>query len=491
MLSVDDQGPWPPCPTPFNLAEHVLWSADAPGDKIAMCVLSASRAERWSYDRLRVAVLRAGAGLLAEGAVPGDRIALRLGNSPDFPVAFLGAIAANLLPVPISSALTEAETNRILSIVKPKLIVGQTGVDLAQLLYAAPLESIKAGDPDRPAYIIFTSGTSGRPMGVVHAHRAIWARQAMMTGWYDLKPSDRLLHAGAFNWTYTLGTGLCDPWTVGATALVPAEGTDPTLLPLLLKRHDATIFAASPGIFRRLVRDKLPPMSKLRHALSAGEKLPTSVSEAWMAATNTKIHEAFGQSECSTFVSGSPARAAPPGTLGFAQPGRRVAILSEGAPVERGTAGDIAVGADDPGVMLGFFGDETATANRFSGDWFLTGDIGTMSDEGAISYEGRRDDILTAGGYRVSPVEVENAMLLLPGVTDAAAVDQNINSDTRIIALHYAAEAPLSQEVLQSHAGKHLARYKQPRIFHHHKSLPRGAGGKLLRRRLRTETHEA
>ncbi len=490
MLSVDDQGPWAPCPSPFNLTEHVLWSGEAPSDKIAMAVLSASGAERWSYDRLREAVMRAGAGLLEAGAESGDRVALRLGNSSAFPVVFLGAIAAGLLPVPISSALTPAEVGRIIEAVKPRLAVGTEGINPASLQTAAPLDALEGGDPDRPAYIIFTSGTSSTPMGVVHAHRAICARQAMICGWYDLTSEDRLLHAGAFNWTYTLGTGLCDPWTVGATALVPADGTDATLLPLLLKRHDATIFAAAPGVFRRLVRAPLPTLPKLRHALSAGEKLPPAVARAWSEATGTAIHEAFGQSECSTFISGSPKRPVAPDALGYTQPGRRVAILADGAPVARGEPGDIAIAADDPGVMLGYLDNPTATADRHIGDWFLTGDVGAMAEDGAITYAGRRDDIITAGGYRISPVEVENAMLQHPEITDAAAVDERLDANTTVVALHYVAAAPLAKEVLATHAAAHLARYKQPRRFHHHESLPRGAGGKLLRRALRAESQK-
>ena len=490
MLSVDDQGPWPACPAPFNLSEHVLWSSGAPGDKVAMAVLSASGAERWSYDRLRAAVLRAGAGLLTAGASPGDRIALRLGNSSAFPVVFLGAIAAGLLPVPISAALTNQESARLIEAVNPALTIGENGIDPASLHQSEPLTKFDRGNPNRPAYIIFTSGTSGNPMGVVHAHRAIWARQAMINGWYDLKADDRVLHAGAFNWTYTLGTGLCDPWTVGATALVPADGTDPALLPLLLKRHDATIFAAAPGVYRRLVRAPLPAMPKLRHALSAGEKLPPSTAKAWTKATGTKIHEAFGQSECSTFISGSPSKPALPDALGYAQPGRRVAILSDGEPTPRGEPGDIAIGSDDPGVMLGYLEDDEKTKARFCGDWFLTGDTGLMAEDGAITYLGRRDDILTAGGYRISPVEVENAMLLHPDITDAAVVDEQLDAETRVVALHYAAEAQLDADDLRDHAAQHLARYKQPRTFHHHESLPRGAGGKLLRRTFKAERHD-
>ena len=103
------------------------------------------------------------------------------------------------------------------------------------------------GDPDRPGYIIYTSGTSGQPRAVTHAHRAIWARRMMWEGWYGLTENDRLLHAGAFNWTYTLGTGLLDPWTRGATALIPGKGVTPDTLGLLMQQHDATIFAAAPG----------------------------------------------------------------------------------------------------------------------------------------------------------------------------------------------------------------------------------------------------
>lgn len=176
------------------------------------------------------------------------------------------------------------------------------------------------GDPNRPAYIVFTSATSGQSRAVVHAHRAVWARRSMVAGWHGLQASDRLLHAGALNWTYTMGVGLMDPWLAGATALVPAEGLSPSQLPLLLKRHDATIFAAAPGVYRQILRTAIPDLPKLRHALSAGEKLSEALRRSWNEATGTALHEAFGLSECSTFLSGAPARPAPPDTLGYAQP---------------------------------------------------------------------------------------------------------------------------------------------------------------------------
>ncbi len=167
------------------------------------------------------------------------------------------------------------------------------------------------GDAGREGYIVFTSGTSGTPLPVRHAHRAILARAMMHDGWEGLTAADRVLHAGAFNWTYTMGTGLLDPWTLGATALILGPRAAPDQVPLLMKRHDVTILAASPTHFRRLLRAPLPEFPRLRHALSAGEALPPSLRRSWQQATGTDIHEALGMSEISTFISGSPARPAP------------------------------------------------------------------------------------------------------------------------------------------------------------------------------------
>ena len=116
-----------------------------------------------------------------------------------------------------------------------------------------------------------------------------------------------------------------DPWSIGATALIPTEGTPPDQLPQLLADHHATIFAAAPGIYRRILRTNIPALPTLRHGLSAGEKLAADYATAWTRATGTPVFEAYGMSECSTFISGSPARPAPPGSSGYPQPGRRVA----------------------------------------------------------------------------------------------------------------------------------------------------------------------
>lgn len=478
-----------PCPAPFNLAAHVLGASAARlPDKIALQVLRPSGAERWSYARLEAAVRGCGTGLLAMGLQPGDRVLMRLGNGVAFPVLFLGAIAAGLVPVPTSAALTGAEITALAQRIAPALVVADAGVALPEglacpVVAAAEVLAMEAlppcayamGDPDRLAYVVFTSGTSGRPLPVAHAHRAIWARQMMHQGWEGLAEGDRLLHAGAMNWTYTLGTGLLDPWTVGATALVPAAGVGSEALALLLKRFDATIFAAVPGVLRQMLKGPVPALPRLRHALVAGETMPDALRQAWMAATGTGVHEALGMSECSTFVSGSPQRPAPAGCVGYAQPGRRVTVLDavDGAGV-------LAVHRDDPGLMLGYLDAPEATAARFRGDWFVTGDVVRMGADGAISYLGRNDDMMNAGGFRVSPLEVEAAMA---GLAEVAVTEVELRPGVRVIAGFYAAD--IAEAVLDAHARDRLARWKQPRLWVRLDALPRAGNMKLNRRALK------
>lgn len=500
MFSLID-GPAPsPCPAPFNLAAYVLGQAPAQPDKIALAVVKPSGAERWSYGRLEAAVRGVAGGLAAMDLPQGAPVLLRLGNTVDFPIAFLGAIAAGLLPVPTSSQLTAPEITKLAAEIDPALVIAGPGIAVPE--HPAPVIDTKAlegffghapadyamGDPNRPAYMIYTSGTSGVPRGVIHAHRAIWARRMMWEGWYGLTPDDRLLHAGAFNWTYTLGTGLLDPWSAGATALIPGEGVTAQALPLLLKRFDATIFAAAPGVYRQMLRGGAPlSLPKLRHGLSAGEKLPEALRQAWLEATGTAVYEALGMSECSTFISGSPARPAPPPASGYPQPGRRVAVLAEDfRPVPRGTPGQLAVSNRDPGLMLGYWKAEAETAARFHGEWFLTGDMVEMAEDGAITYLGRADDMMNAGGFRVSPVEVEAALSQHPAIHEVAATEVAVKADTTVIAAFYTGEE-LPEEDLTAFAAERLARYKQPRLYVHLDALPKGANNKLNRRLIRQQ----
>ena len=277
-----------------------------------------------------------------------------------------------------------------------------------------------------------------------------------------------------------------DPWTMGATALIPEPGTDLAALPDRLRSSRATIVAAAPGVYRKILsaHDRID-LPDLRHGLTAGEKLSEPLRQAWAEASGTRLYEAYGMSECSTFISSCPSDPAPAGALGTPQKGRRIAILGDDGPVEQGAPGTIAVHRDDPGLMLGYLGQPEDTAARFRGDWFLTGDQGVMDPAGHISYLGRDDDMMNAGGYRVSPMEVEAALSHFPGLTHVAATEIEVKADARIIVAFYTAPEPLDEAELKAFAAQHLARYKQPRAYVRLDALPTGANGKVQRRALK------
>lgn len=496
MLSLFDHGPFAPCPSPFNLATYVLAKTGTQPDKPALEVLGPQDSTVWTFGQLEAAVRGTGTGLLQAGLKPGDLILMRLGNTVEFSIAYLGAIAAGLVPIPTSPQLTEFETAKIIDDLQPAAVLRDPAVACAEHAKTFHLDALQAmqslppcaydlGDPERLAYAVFTSGTSGKARAVGHAHRAIWARQMMFSGWYGLTPDDRLLHAGAFNWTFTLGTGLMDPWSIGATALIPAEGTELSDLPQLLRKHRASLFAAAPGVYRKILksRHKLD-LPDLRHGLCAGEKLSDHLHEAWKQASGTELYEAYGMSECSTFISSCPGTPARGKSLGRPQVGRKIAILRGNTPAPLGEEGTIAIHKSDPGLMLGYLNAPEDTLSRMRGDWFLTGDQGVMFKDGEIAYLGRDDDMMNAGGFRVSPIEVETALSAHPAISQVGCAVVEIKEDTYIIVAFFSSPETVNIAELQAFASSRLAGYKQPRAYVQLDSLPTGANGKLLRRAL-------
>lgn len=494
-IAIFNEGEPPPCPVPYNLALDVL-SAGEDADTALIVADPGGASEHWRYADLRGAVFRTAGGMVARGIAPGDHLLLRIGNDPAFAVCFLAAIVMGAVPVPTSPMLTPPELARIVAELEPRAAIfagGQdpipldcTVLDATDLRTMATSDPVPAqlGDPARLAYMIYTSGTSGRPRAVMHAHRAVWARRMMWDGWYGLRMDDRMLHAGAFNWTFTLGTGLLDPWAIGATAIVATGTPERDTWGRLARALSPTIFAAAPGVFRQVTARGATGFDSLRHALCAGEKLPEAIRKRWTEQTGKPIHEALGMSECSTFISGAPGMDVPPGAIGRPQPGRHVAVLGpDDQPVARGTAGTLAVHLSDPGLFLGYFRQPQETAATRRGHWFVTGDTVVMDERGHVTYLGREDDMMNAGGFRVSPVEVEAAMLAEPGVTEAAAAEVSVKPGTSVIVGFYAGTA--EEDTLMAALPQRLARYKCPRLVVRLPALPRGANNKILRKPLR------
>ena len=500
-------------PQLFNMARYCLETGDTrPAGKCGLIVIKDARdpdnIESWTFGELEDAVLRIASGLLADGHEGGDRIVIRLENTSDYALLFFGAIAAGLVPLPASSVLSGKEVSYFLADCGARSIALSDDLpagdiaddvrvysprDITQMRKTSVRGEFAATHADDPAFLVYTSGTTARPKGVLQAQRSVWGRRPMYRGWYDISVSDRVLHAGAFNWTYTLGTGLSDPWANGATALVYTGDKDPSIWLRLMAAHEATIFAAVPTLYRQIlkycdVENEFP--ATLRHGLTAGETLPEDISREWQTRTGTILYEALGMSEMSTYISSSPAVPPKAGAIGKAQEGREVVILpaeSGITPLPAGEEGLIAIHRTDPGLMLGYWNrpDEEALVTR--GDWFCGGDLGVMDEDGYITHLGRNDDLMNAFGFRVSPLEIEQVLGDHPGVSEAAVAEVKVSKNVSIIAafivLNEGAEPDASG--LQKLAESRLAAYKVPKTFVFKDTLPHTPNGKVKRSELR------
>lgn len=498
----------------FNMARYCLAAAgDDPG-KTALLVVhdpKGSDVETWSYRALEDAVLRAAyAFRVTYGLNPGSHVAIRLRNRTSYAVSFFGAIAGGLVPVPVSPDLTQRELAFILNDSEANAIVldeslphgtfdpGLQVIAKSKLIHAITTGS-KSGyadtAADAPAFLIYTSGTTANPKGVLHAHRSAWGRRPMYQGWYDLRRSDRLMHAGSFNWTYTLGTGLTDPWANGATSIVYTGEKDPAVWPRLIQDNGVTMFAAVPGVYRQMLKYgdiSTRNATTLRHGLTAGEALPLAVAAEWEERTATKLYEALGQSELSTYISSAPAIPIKSGCIGKPQPGRAVRIIAFEGGAEALAAGEeglIAVHRADPGLMLGYWKREKDEAEVFRGDWFIGGDAGILDEEGYVTHMGRHNDLMNAGGFRVSPAEVEQILARHPAVADVAVAEIGVGDGVSIIAAFIVpreGEQTNLASALSNLARTDLATYKRPREYVFVPSLPRTPNGKVKRAELKT-----
>ena len=496
-------------PARFNLSRYCLehGSRDFP-DKTALVVATdaadAGLDTVWTYGDLEDTVLRLAESLRSLGVPDGARLLIRMGNSADYALVFLAAIAAGLVPIPASSDLSASEVEFILEDSGARVIAHSDELDLPPsanvsiVLTGENIAEFKEGarggyadtGADDPAYMVYTSGTSGRPKGVLHGHRAIWGRRPMYAGWYDhLSSADITLHTGAFNWSYTMGTGLFDPWANGATAVLYTGAKDVHVWPALIARARPTVMASVPALYRQILKycdvDE-EAFRSLRLCLVAGDALPPSVADAWEHATGLRLCEALGMSEVSTYLSTSPAMLAKSGSPGRPQPGRAVAILPvEGGtvPCPAGETGVIAVHRSDPGMMLGYWNRPDEEAAVFRGDWFCGGDLGAMDEDGYVHFHGRNNDLMNAMGYRVSPVEVETVLSRHPEVVEAAVAEIEVRDGVSIITAFVVshADVSLNRDGLMSFAARHLADYKLPRELFEVTALPKTANGKLAR----------
>ncbi|ACL56369.1 class I adenylate-forming enzyme family protein [Methylobacterium nodulans] len=499
-----------PPPARFNGARYCLEAnARRHPDKPALILVGdGDAAQVLTYGEVDRAVRGVAAGLLALGLAPGSRVMIRMGNDADYAIVYFAALAAGLVAQPSSPQLTPAEAAFLMADSGAAAVVAAEDCPLdpescrgRAVLRPADVAHLRAGPPlpayadtaaDDPAYLVYTSGTTSRPKGVLHAHRTLWGRRPMHDHWLGLRETDVVLHAGTMNWTYTLGVGIQDPWARGATTVLYTGRRDPGIWPALIARYRATLFAAVPSLYRQIVKyaDLAGhDLSSLRHGITAGEALPAHLLAEWTRATGKPLYEALGMSEISTYISTGPTVPVRPGSPGRPQPGRRIAILPPEGPPEplpAGETGLLAVHRSDPGLMLGYWNRPDEEAAVFRGEWFTGGDLARLDADGYVWFEGRHDDVMNAFGYRVSPSEVEAVLIGHPDVQEVAVAERAVREDVRVIAAYVVPKpghAP-DREALIAWCQERLAGYKCPREVVFLEALPRTPNGKVQRKRL-------
>jgi acyl-coenzyme A synthetase/AMP-(fatty) acid ligase len=461
----------------------------------------------------------------------GERVLIRLPNAIDYPTAFLGSLKRAAIAVPTSTLLTADEVlflardSGAAAIVVDKAAWQTLGPRLAgsDLRFAllsgagavshvagiesvdldAALERIEAWEPpestraDDPAYLVYTSGTTGYPKGVLHAHRSLIGRSPASTYWFDFAgggegaPVDRIVHSGKFNWTYVLGSALMDPLYRGKTVIAHEGRNDAATWPRLIAKHGATIFIGVPTIYRQILQKTeftKSDVPTLRHCMSAGEHLSDEVFGQWKQRFGLDIYEAVGMSEFSYYLSQGKLRPIRPGSAGFPQPGHDIKLLDPTTlrEVQEGEEGMICVPDTDPGLFIGYWNRPEETAQVRRPGWFLTGDYARYDADGYLWFLGRRDDIIKSFGYRVSPYEVERVLKGHPAVADCACVGEAAGADKLLVVAYVIphAGAKVAPEALLAYGREHLAAYKAPKAVYLARDFPRTRNGKILRREI-------
>ena len=502
--------------TPVESRIAMIVEDDAKGTSTATYSALAARSSQFAQ------VLR------KHGVLPQDRVLVRLPNCLAYPTAFFGTMKVGAIAVPTSTLLTPDEVMYLVKDSGARVLVldkaswtqlagklehrgsielvlttgegqeatidGVTVLDFERAIGAiTSFSSPYATRADDPAYLVYTSGTTGYPKGVLHAHRALIGREPASEYWFDFDKTqvDRIVHSGKFNWTYVLGSALMDPLYRGKTVIVHEGKNDATLWPRLIAKHGATIFIGVPTIYRQIIQKTTlgkADVPSLRFCMSAGEHLSDDMLAQWRERFGMDIYEAVGMSEFSYYLSQSIHRPIRAGSAGFPQPGHDVKLLNPEtlAAVQPGEEGMIAIPESDPGLFLRYWQLPDETAKLRHDGYFFTGDYARVDEDGYWWFLGRRDDIIKSFGYRVSPYEVERVLKSNPLVADCACIGEEIAKDKLIVAAYVIPqpEAQLDLNALLAWAQTQLAAYKAPKRLYLAKDFPRTKNGKILRREI-------
>lgn len=494
----------------MNAAEHLLGRDALSRHAARTAIVCGERS--LSYAELAADMARAANALRALGVRPGDRVLLLLRDTPEFAAAWLGAVHAGAVAIGLNSKLAEADYQHMVSESDARLVVAEESLvnvlgpyasELAReqrlLPLATWLEAMRRAAPTAPAhpaqpgdaaFWLFSSGTTGRPKGIVHTHRNVLPAGQAQREVVGLGPEDRVLATSKLFFAYALENGLLGPLSIGASVILNPDWADLGQTQALVARHRPTAVFSVPTFYRNLLslpREQLAPFREVTHYVSAGERLPPALFDAWQTATGREILTIYGMSE--TFCA---AMITPRGGAGGQRSGQPLAgvdvrvLTAEGHEARAGESGVLWI--RHPALSPGYANRPEATREQFRDGWFCTRDLFVRDERGCYSHQGRSDELVKVAGQWVQPGELEEAVSALEAIAEAACVAAPDADGFERLALFVAArgaDADAAVAAAERACAEKLPRHKRPKWVLPVEALPRTATGKVQRFKLR------
>jgi long-chain acyl-CoA synthetase len=446
------------------------------------------------------------------GVAPGDRVVVRLGNGAAFCVAVLGALRAGAVVVPHGPVAVAVELDVVFADCRPALVVAAEGDDTARACAATvgapvvPPPDLAARAPGRSgvgagediALLVYASGTTGVPRGIQLSHRALLANRAQTAALRPapVTPVDRVLLSLPLFHSFGLAAGFLQVCWVGATVVL-AEQLEPEQVADVLVAQRVSALAGVPTMYRALLD---LPAERLRAATanvrlctSGGAPLPPEWLAAFHEVTGLAIVEGYGLTEAGPVVTTNPLGAPPkPGSVGRALPGVELRLVdTDGRPLEPddedeelddGDTGLVAVRG--PNLFSGYWPDGAGGPD--ADGWFRTADVGFLDADGDLHLVERSSDVVIVNGFNVYPREVEQVLLAIEGVTEAAVVGQRDERAGEVVKAVLVTDpaAGVDEAAVRAFCEQRLARFKVPAVIVFVRELPRTPTGKIARRQL-------
>ena len=504
-------------PEGFNFARDVVEPLAADPNRRALTHVGPDGViQRFTFGQIAIEASRWAWLLRTQGYMPGDRVLVLLGKVPAWLGLMLGAMKGGLVTVPCSELLRAGDLAFRARHAEASLIVAdrsaQAEIDTMRGMLDRPIDVLYTDDASlllqrQPttaptemtsgtdyAFVLYTSGTTHQPKGVAHTHAYTWAKRMQAEHWLRARPGDLVWCTAGTGWAKSIWNVLLGPWSRGAEIVMHAGSFDVEERFELLDRLGVTILCQAPTEYRLMAKsDALESrsLSRLRHAVAAGEPLNPEVIERFREALGITIYDGYGQTETTLLVANTRDLDLRPGSMGLPTPGHRVAVIDEsGTEVGAGVEGDIALGGRPPSLFARYWNARDETAAAFRGDWYVTGDRARRDEEGYFWFAGRGDDVIISAGYRIGPFEVESALLEHPAVVESAAVAKPDADRGQIVKAfvvlrpgHEPSDALAGE--LQDHAKQVTAPYKYPREVEFVAELPKTSSGKIRRSELR------